>query len=751
MNLNPRKFIYIPFLWILIFPRVLFAQAPQWESPETRQKVNDKIRTVDSFIRKGPFKEKLTSLRNYQAPDWYRDAKFGVFIHWGPYSVPGYANEWYPRNMYQPGNDAFKHQVATFGPQTKFGYKDFIPLFKAERFDARHWADLFKKAGAKYVVPVAEHHEGFAMYDSDFSRWTAVKMGPKRDVIADLAQAVRDEGLVFGLSTHRAEHWWFMNGGMKFPSDVQDPAYADFYGPAQADGTPPDEEYLSNWLARCAELVDKYHPQVMGDFDWWIGEQPAFDPYVRKLKAYYFNRAAQWKEGVVLTAKEKTFIPGTSVEDVEKGKFPGINPVPWQTDTSVSWRSWAYLKDDQLKDAGYLIRFLIDTVSRNGNLLLDIGPRPDGTIPEEQERVLLRIGDWLKVNGEAIYGTRPWITFGEGPTQEMGGGFSESDMKYQEGDVRFTRKGNALYAICMVPPSKPLTLTHLGKFECPYVEIQKITKLGSTEEVKWDRQDQAVVISPSSRRGNDPIVYKAQLSGYLMGGVKPRIQGDRVTISGFIQNYDPNTVTKEIRFGVLPKTRKSKRVTVGGGSTQNFDFSYQNPHTGIYQTSLLCSHPTHQPDFSIQWQVALPSLGLTGKWLFQKGDKAEWSEPSLNDASWDKVKVPAQWEAMGYQCEHCYGWYRLHLSIPKEWKGHGLVLPLGKIDDADITYFNGKEIGRMGTFPPQEQTAWNRVRRYEVPAELIHFGKDNVIAIRVYNGTGGAGLYDGPLGPVEVQ
>ncbi|HTC19245.1 MAG TPA: alpha-L-fucosidase, partial [bacterium] len=372
------------------FSSFAFSGELKWESASTKAKVDKKLAEVEAIIQKGPFKDDWDSLKQYQIPDWYRDAKFGIFMHWGLYSVPGYANEWYSRNMYQQGltwDDAFKHHVATYGPQDKFGYKDFIPMFKAEKFDPEQWAQLFKAAGAKYVVPVAEHHDGFAMYDSDFSRWTAKKMGPKKDLIGLEAKAYRAEGLVFGCSSHRAEHWWFMSGGAKFPSDVQDPKYADFYGPAAEDYSNPSEDYVRNWLARSCELVDKYHPQLVY-FDWWIGETPAFEPYLRKFAAYYYDRAAQWGEGVVLNTKDKAFVPGTAVQDVEKGKLPGINPVAWQTDTSVSWRSWAFLKDDQLKDSGYLIRTLIDAVSKNGNLLLDIGPAPDGTIPEGQEKVL---------------------------------------------------------------------------------------------------------------------------------------------------------------------------------------------------------------------------------------------------------------------------------------------------------------------------------------------------------------------------
>jgi alpha-L-fucosidase len=188
----------------------------------------------------GLFQPNWESLKNFRAPQWYLDGKFGIFIHWGVYSVPAFGSEWYPRQMYLQGSAEFKHHVATYGPQRKFGYKDFIPLFKAEKYDPKAWAGLFKKAGAKFVVPVAEHHDGFPMYDSALTAWCAGKMGPKRDLIGDLAAAVRGEGLVFGLSSHRAEHWWFMNGGKTFDSDVRDPKYADFYGPAALEGTQPD-------------------------------------------------------------------------------------------------------------------------------------------------------------------------------------------------------------------------------------------------------------------------------------------------------------------------------------------------------------------------------------------------------------------------------------------------------------------------------------------------------------------------------
>jgi alpha-L-fucosidase len=240
---------------------------------------------IDRGIAAGPFAASWDSLGGYRTPAWYEDGKFGIFIHWGPYAVPAFGNEWYPRQMYLPDTPEFRHHVATYGPHAAFGYKDFIPRFTAERFDPDGWAGLFRRAGAQFVVPVAEHHDGFAMYDCGFSEWTAARLGPRRDIIGELAEAVRRQWLVFGLSSHRAEHWWFFDGGMAFDSDVRDPRYAGLYGPAQPrDTLPPNEQFLEDWLVRACELVDKYRPQLVW-FDWWI-EQPAFAPYLQQFAAY---------------------------------------------------------------------------------------------------------------------------------------------------------------------------------------------------------------------------------------------------------------------------------------------------------------------------------------------------------------------------------------------------------------------------------------------------------------------------------
>lgn len=439
-------------------------------------------------IPEGPFQPTWESLENYQAPQWYLDAKFGIFIHWGLYAVPAFGNEWYPRNMYQQGSREFEHHVATYGPQSRFGYKDFIPMFKADKFDPDHWAGLFRQAGARFVVPVAEHHDGFAMYDCSLSEWCAAKMGPRRDLIGELAEAVRKQWLVFGVSSHRAEHWWFFDGGMQFDSDVQDPRYAGLYGPAQPRSTQPHEAFLEDWLARTCELVDKYQPQLVW-FDWWI-EQPAFAPYLRRFAAYYYNRGAQWGRGVAINYKNRSFPERAAVWDIERGQLADLRPFFWQTDTSISKNSWGYVGNQDYKTAGSIIGDLVDIVSKNGALLLNIGPRPDGTIPEPEEEILLEIGRWLALNGEAIYGTRPWKVFGEGPTQVLSGGFTDTKRKaFTAQDVRFTTKGDVLYAIVLAWPERgEVTIQSLGANLKLYAgSIGSVEMLGVKGPLAWSQ------------------------------------------------------------------------------------------------------------------------------------------------------------------------------------------------------------------------------------------------------------------------
>jgi len=416
---------------------------------------------VEREGHEGAFRPDWNSLSNFQVPEWYKDAKFGIFIHWGVYSVPAFGSEWYPRMMYTDGSPENKHQIATYGPLTEFGYKDFIPKFKAEHYDPEAWAKLFKDSGAKYVVPVFEHHDGFTMYDSGLSDWTAKKMGPKRDLVGDLAKAVRAEGLHLGASSHRVEHDWFLNPGRHEASDVNDPKYAAFYGPAEPRLEDPSEpganqihddwtyvnpKYAEDWLARSAEIVEKYHPDIMY-YDWWIG-QASIRPYLAKFAAFYYNESTKHGQQGLINYKDQAMEQHSGVLDIERGQLAEIHPTYWQTDTSISNQSWGYIEHDTFKTPAFVVHQLVDIVSKNGNLLMNIGPRSDGTIPEEVQQVLLAVGAWLKVNGEAIYGTRPYRVFGEGPTKVAAGSFHDTDtLDYTAEDFRFTTKGGSLYAI----------------------------------------------------------------------------------------------------------------------------------------------------------------------------------------------------------------------------------------------------------------------------------------------------------------
>ncbi len=477
---------------------------------------------VDRINGDGPFRPDWESLQTYQIPEWYMDAKFGIFIHWGVYSVPAFGSEWYPRLMYSQGSDEYKHHIATYGTQDKFGYKDFIPSFKAEKFDPAAWARLFKEAGAKYVIPVFEHHDGFAMYNSGLSDWTAAKMGPHRDLMGDLAKAVRAEGLHLGASSHRVEHNFFLGVGRSFPSDINDPQYAAFYGPAHPwleakNGTPLANDFTfvskawtDDWLARSAEIVAKYHPEIIY-FDWWIG-QASVRANLSRFAAFYYNESLKQGGPVgVINYKDFAMQQNSAVLDVERGQLAGIRPLYWQTDTSVSNKSWGYIENDTFKSPEFIIHQLVDIVSKNGNLLLNIGPHSDGTIPEGVQQVLREVGGWLKINGEAIYGTRPWKTYGEGPTKITEGAFHDTDTKpYTSEDFRFTKKGDALYAIELGwPTSREAVIHSFGKTALGDAKVAAVELLGSDVKVAFEQRDDGLHIQvPEQNPGKYAYAFR---------------------------------------------------------------------------------------------------------------------------------------------------------------------------------------------------------------------------------------------------
>ncbi|MBR2889240.1 MAG: alpha-L-fucosidase [Oscillospiraceae bacterium] len=484
------------------------------------------LRQIQSVIDAGPYRADWGSLSCHPVPDWYRRSKFGIFIHWGIYSVPAFGNEWYSRNMYDPAHREFAHHRRTWGDQKTFGYKDFIPLFRGKRFDPDAWMDLFQKAGARYVVPVAEHHDGFAMYDTDLNPWNAVNMGPKTDAVGRLKAACQDRGLQFCASLHRAEHYFFMNMGRTFDSDVNDPRYEDFYGPAvyrpefgseklgqtteNPHGLGPTEDWLEDWLVRTCEFIDNYRPALLY-FDWWI-QNLAFKPWLQKIAAYYYNRAAQWGMEVTVNYKHQAFPPGVGVFDVERGALTDISPVPWQTCTAIGKQSWGYRADNEYKSSRQIICDLIDIVSKNGRLLLNVGPRADGTLTPEERQVLEDMGRWMEVNGEGIQDTVPWFRFGEGRINNDGGFFRDNEEKAYTGqDYRFTYKGGCIYAFRMRPDGTPAKIRCLGIPEFHDSGIAAVEQLG-WGPVAFDRDETALTVYPAPTETDLPVCFRIRLA-----------------------------------------------------------------------------------------------------------------------------------------------------------------------------------------------------------------------------------------------
>jgi alpha-L-fucosidase len=475
------------------------------------------LAAVDEVVRRGPYDDSWESLSTYTPPLWYCHAKFGIFIHWGVYSVPAYCSEWYPRNMYLEGTLEFDHHVAVYGAHRDFGYKDFIPSFTFENFDPDEWVALFRRSGAQFVVPVAEHHDGFAMYDTARSRWKATAMGPCRDLLGELVAAVRRAWMVAGASSHRAEHWFYMNGGTRFDSDVLHPEFMDFYGPAQREETAPNEQFLEDWLLRTVEIIDGYRPQVLW-FDWWI-EQAAFEPYVRKLAAYYYNRAAEWGREVVINYKWTAFAPGSAVFDVERGSTLGIRPEIWQSDTSVSRSSWSWVDGHDYKSVEDLISELVDVVAKNGNLLLNIGPKADGTVPAEEQELLEGIGGWLSRNGEAIFGGRPWVVAGEGPTATPVGSFVDREAPaYTSADIRFTTRrdvtGDYVYACLMRYPADGVARIEAFGSGRGLLNrgVRAVSVLGTQGSPQWTQTPQALTVNlPGSPEEQAAVVVRLWL------------------------------------------------------------------------------------------------------------------------------------------------------------------------------------------------------------------------------------------------
>lgn len=475
----------------------------------------------------GPFKAETDSLKNYQVPEWFRNAKFGIWSHWGPQAVPR-AGDWYARHMYVPGTEQYEHHIKNYGHPSKSGYKDIIPLWKAEKFDPDALMQLYVKAGAKYFVSMGVHHDNFDLWDSKFHSWNAVKMGPKRDIVGDWQKAAKKQGLRFGVSEHLGasyswfapshgyDQFWPLNG---VGYDGENPAYAELYHTGKdkpyRDGKTwytDNPESQQEWFNRISDLVNHYQPDLL----YTDGGIP-FGVVGKTLIANFYNNNIKQHKGKqegVYTHKDigsGEFIAEAGAQDVERGVMEGINPRVWQTDTSMG--DWFYSEGFKYKTTPQVVHMLTDIVSKNGNMLLNVVQYPDGSLPPEAHIFLREMADWIAVNGDAIYDTRPWKIYGEGPTKPAIGHFKEED-NYTAQDIRFTTKNNALYATTLALPAKVVRITSLGtNSQHADKPVKSVSLLGSKGKLVWTQEQDALVIQlpeklPSLHASSFKIEFK---------------------------------------------------------------------------------------------------------------------------------------------------------------------------------------------------------------------------------------------------
>ena len=468
------------------------------------------------------FEPTLESLKQYAVPEWFRDAKLGIWAVWGPESVP-MQGDWYAHRLYDPNDAANKFHLAHYGHPSKVGFKDVIPLWKAERWAPDRLMTIYKKAGARYFCMIAEHHDNFDCWNSKFQKWNSVNLGPKRDIAGDWQRAATKLGLRFGMTEHLAASWWFYatakgadtSGPLAgVPYDGADPRYASLYwtdnlrAKGYYDPTAPDA-VKRVWFQRIHDMIDRYHPDLL----YSDSPLPYPETYGRNLLAHFYNDNIRQHDGrleAVYNCKEDSH--GRWVQDLERGVMDGISPYPWQTDTCVG--GWYYdlnlARNHGYKSTTTVLQMLADIVSKNGNLLLNFPPRPDGTLDKDELKILDEMAAWMPVNGEAIFGTRPWKVFGEGARKLKSGMFNENNLRYTASDIRFTMRGPVLYALALGWPENGTLLVH--SLATGAGKIDSVALLGSSEPLAWSQRDDGLVVTLPKKKPCEHV-YALKIRG----------------------------------------------------------------------------------------------------------------------------------------------------------------------------------------------------------------------------------------------
>lgn len=464
------------------------------------------------------------SLTSHEIPQWLLDAKFGIYAHWGVYSVPAFETEWYGKRMYDMDSNVYAHHVAIWGDPAEFGYKDFVPMFKAEHYDPNEWADLIEQAGARYAGFAVVHHDGFCLWDSKFTRWNAKNMGPKRDLYGELVEALRKKENIKVIATfhHIRTFNWYLpyQGNYADPLnmekkkryadkkwDIFDPEYGDLYWNSEVGRK--REDFIKEWNNKVVEVMDKYQPDVVW-FDGGSFQDEESSLMVRTLLSHYYNQGEKWGKQVEVLNKLPTtmkfnFPENFGVLTFEEGRDRGpVVERPWIDDMKISDRAWCYIEGQTYKSANEIIDGLIDRVARGGGLLLNLSPKSDGTIPEAQQEILSEIGAWLKTNGEAIYGSRPWKVQAEGETEKFMQGGRHRKWVFRNNcdgrDIRFTQKDGRLFAILLGwPPDGVARIRSLAS-----EKVSGIGMIGKEVEVKWQVKEDVLEFPMPAVDENEP-------------------------------------------------------------------------------------------------------------------------------------------------------------------------------------------------------------------------------------------------------